>query len=76
MKRKKQTKLRIMQSLRRQIKRGNAVIVKNTVTNQMEVITKKGTQRKIWNRSKRERSIEFEEMYDLRIVQPLKSERV
>ena len=65
-----------MQSLRRQIKRGNAVIVKNTVTNQMEVITKKGTQRKIWNRSKRERSIEFEEMYDLRIVQPLKSERV
>lgn len=65
-----------MQSLRRQIKRGNAVIVKNTVTNQMEVVTKKGTERNIWNRSKRERSIEFEKMYDLRIVQPLKSERV
>ena len=65
-----------MQSLRRQIKRGNAVIVKNTVTNQMEVVTQKGTERNIWNRSKRERSIEFEKMYDLRIVQPLKSERV
>jgi len=42
-----------MQSLRRRIKRGNSVIVQNFVTKEMEVVDKKGTPKKVWNRAKK-----------------------
>ena len=60
-----------MQSLRRRIMRGNSVVVENTATKQMEVVDKKGTQKNIWNRSKKNRSLEFEKAYCARVVQPI-----
>ena len=60
-----------MQSLRRRIKRGNSIIVKNLVTKEMEVIDKKGTPKKVWNRAKKDRMLELEQAYCARVVQPI-----
>lgn len=38
-----------MQSLSRQIRRGNAHIVFNNVTNTMEIVEKRGTNKKKWD---------------------------
>ena len=60
-----------MQSLRRRIMRGNSVVVENTVTKQMEVVDKKGTPKKVWNRAKKDRMLEFEQAYCNRVVQSI-----
>ena len=60
-----------MQSLRRRIKRGISVIAQNFVTKEMEVVDKKGTPKKVWNRAKKDRSLEFEQAYCNRVVQPI-----
>ena len=51
--------------------RGNSVVVENTVTKQMEVVDKKGTPKKVWNRAKKDRMLEFEQAYCNRVVQPI-----
>lgn len=51
--------------------RGNSVVVENTVTKQMEVVDKKGTPKKVWNRAKKNRMLEFEQAYCNRVVQPI-----
>lgn len=38
-----------MQSLNRAIRRGNAVIMRNPVTKQLESVYRKGTDSKVWN---------------------------
>ena len=60
-----------MQSLRRQLKRGNAVFVQNFVTKEVETIRRKGTPKKVWNRAKNDRFLGFEQEYCDRVVQPI-----
>lgn len=38
-----------MQSLRRQLRRGNAVFIRNFITNGIDIVTKRGSEFKYWN---------------------------
>lgn len=60
-----------MQSVRRQIKRGNAVIAFNNVTKSAEIIQKKGTDSNIWIYALKNRISESEEVYIDSITLPL-----
>lgn len=60
-----------MQSVRRQIKRGNAVIAFNNVTKSAEIISKKGTDSNIWIYALKNRISESEEVYIDSITLPL-----
>lgn len=60
-----------MQSLRRQLKRGSAVFVQNFVTKEVEVIRKKGTPKKVWNRAQKDRLLDFEQSYIQWVTSPI-----
>ena len=60
-----------MQSLRRQIKRGNAVLAFNAVSKKVDVFTRKNTNSKIWNYAVRNRMEASEDVYMDAVTMPL-----
>lgn len=61
-----------MQSLARQIRRGNAYIYYDNVTKGMEVMQKRGCDRRMWRRMMKNRDVYFENRYCDGIVKPVR----
>ena len=64
-------KQKTMQSLSRQLKRGNAVMVFSEVTKQIEVVSKLGTPSIQWNRAVKLMLPDSAMQYRVRVAQPL-----
>ncbi|MDD3739405.1 MAG: hypothetical protein PHP31_08955 [Lentimicrobiaceae bacterium] len=60
-----------MQSIRRQIKRGNAVIALNNVTHNFEIIQKRGTDVESWKFALKHRDKKAEKDYIDKVTMPL-----
>jgi hypothetical protein len=61
-----------MQSLTRQIRRGNAYIYYDNVTKNMEVMQKRGCDRRLWWGMMKNRDVDFENRYCDGIVKPIR----
>lgn len=65
-----------MQSIRRQIKRGNAVLTLNAVTHGLQVVQKKGTEKDVWRNAIRDRADASEQQYMDNITMPLSQKEI
>ena len=65
-----------MQSIRRQIKRDNAVLTLNSVTKSLELVPKKGTDRLVWDNALRDRAEASEQEYMDNITMPLSQKEI
>lgn len=65
-----------MQSIRRQIKRGNAVLALNAVTHGLQVVQKKGTEKDVWRNAIRDRADASEQEYMDNITMPLTEQEI
>ncbi len=65
-----------MQSIRRQIKRGHAVLALNHVTKSLELVQKKGTSRDVWNNAVHDRAQASEQEYMDNITLPLSQKEI
>jgi cell wall assembly regulator SMI1 len=65
-----------MQSTRRQIKRGGAVIAFNNVSKSAEIITKKHTSSRMWNGAVKNRMLHAEDEYIGSVTNPLTHEQI
>lgn len=61
-----------MQSLSRQLRRGNAYIYFNNVTNTVEIMWKKGTDRKFYHSFLRNRLKDSEQRYCDTVTKPIR----
>ena len=65
-----------MQSIRRQIKRGNAVLALNAVTHGLQVVQKTGTEKDVWRNAIRDRADASEQEYMDNITMPLTEQEI
>lgn len=65
-----------MQSIRRQIKRGNAVLALNAVTHGLQVVQKTGTEKDVWKNAIRNRADVSEQEYMDNITIPLSQKEI
>ena len=61
-----------MQSVRRAIKRGNAVMSFDNLTKQVKTVIKRGTEKKAWNYAVKMRMSLTEEEYCKSVINPIK----
>lgn len=60
-----------MQSLRRQIKRGNAVLTFDNVTKSLQTVTRRGSEHESWRNALKNRMEYSEEIYMESVTMPL-----
>lgn len=60
-----------MQSLRRQIKRGNAVLTFDNVTKSLQTVTRRGSERESWRNALKNRMEYSEKIYMESVTMPL-----
>ena len=65
-----------MQSIRRQIRRGHAIITIDSATKKLNVVEKRGTSISFWMSSMKCRSLESESNYISNITRPLSKEEI
>lgn len=65
-----------MQSVRRQLKIGNAVLAINYVTKNIELVTKRGTDKEIWKHAMKRRVETAEFDYMNNVTKPLTQEDI
>jgi hypothetical protein len=65
-----------MQSIRRQIKRGNAVLALNAVTHGLQVVQKTGTEKDVWRNAILDRADASEQEYMDNITMPLTEQEI
>lgn len=65
-----------MQSIRRQIKRGNAILALNAVTHGLQVVQKTGTEKDVWRNAIRDRADASEQEYMDNITMPLSEKEI
>lgn len=65
-----------MQSIRRQIKRGNAVLALNAFTHGLQVVQKKGTEKDVWRNATHDRADASEQEYMDNVTMPLSQKEI
>lgn len=65
-----------MQSLRRQLRRGNAVFIRNLITNGIDLVTKRGSEFKYWNWAVSKSSKIASDNYIENVTEPLYEEDI